>query len=85
MANIFQHTTVETAPIPVDGRHFHTTTQLRFQFTCDSIGEDIGFWMDDLVIIYDQFAKKKEYQVQLTEQTLGGLPGDWSTTRMEII
>ena len=71
--------------IPVDGRHFHTTTQLRFQFTSDSIGEDIGFWMDDLVIIYDQAAKKKEYQVQLTGiNALGGLPGDWSTTRMEI-
>ena len=42
--------------IPVDGRHFHTNTQLRFQFISDSIGEDIGFWMDDLVIIYDQAA-----------------------------
>ena len=41
--------------------------------------------MDDLVIIYDQAAKKKEYQVQLTGiNALGGLPGDWSTTRMEI-
>ncbi|MBA4694735.1 MAG: hypothetical protein H2066_02645 [Candidatus Poseidoniales archaeon] len=71
--------------IPVDNSHFHSTTQLRFVFTSDATGNDIGFWIDDLVIIYDQAAKIKEYNVDLNGvSALGGLPGDWSTTRMEI-
>ena len=71
--------------VPVDDSHFHSTTQLRFVFTSDATGNDIGFWIDDLVIIYDQAAKIKEYNVDLNGvSALGGLPGDWSTTRMEI-
>ena len=71
--------------IPVDNSHFHSTTQLRFTFTSDASGNDIGYWIDELVIIYDQAAKKKEYQVQTSGvATLGGLPGDWSTTRLEM-
>ena len=71
--------------IPLDNSHFHTTTQLQFTFTSDSIGNDIGYWMDELVIIYDQAAKKKEYSVQGSGvNTLGGLPGDWSTTRLQM-
>ena len=71
--------------IPVDNSHFHTTTQLRFTFTSDASGNDIGYWIDDLVIIYDQAAKKNEYQVSVSGvSALGGLPGDWSTTRLEV-
>ena len=71
--------------IPVDNSHFHSTTQLRFTFTSDASGSDIGYWIDELVIIYDQAAKKKEYQVQTSGvAALGGLPGDWSTTRLEM-
>ena len=46
--------------IPADNSHFHSTTQLRFTFTSDASGNDIGYWIDDLVIIYDQAAKKGE-------------------------
>ena len=71
--------------IPTDNSHFHSTTQLRFTFTSDASGNDIGYWIDDLVIIYDQAAKKGEYQIQTNGvSTLGGLPGDWSTTRLEM-
>ena len=71
--------------IPVDNSHFHSSTQLRFTFTSDASGNDMGYWIDDLVIIYDQAAKKSEYQVSLTDvNVLGGLPGDWSTTRLEV-
>ena len=71
--------------IPVDNSHFHSTTQLRFIFTSDAVTNDIGYWIDDLVIIYDQAAKKGEYQVNLAGvNALGGLPGDWSTTRLEV-
>ena len=71
--------------IPVDNSHFHSTSQLRFTFTSDASGNDIGYWIDELVIIYDQAAKKQEYQIQTNGvATLGGLPGDWSTTRLEM-
>lgn len=71
--------------IPLDSSHFHETTQLRFSFTSDSIGEDIGIWMDELVLIYDQAAKEREYSVNLLGKSiLGGLAGEWSTTRLEI-
>ena len=71
--------------IPVDNSHFHATTQLQFTFTSDASSSDIGYWIDDIVIIYDQAARKSEYQVSLAGvNALGGLPGDWSTTRLEV-
>ena len=71
--------------IPVDNSHFHSSTQIQFSFTSDAISSDIGYWIDDIVIIYDQAARKSEYQVSLAGvNALGGLPGDWSTTRLEI-
>ena len=71
--------------LPLTNAHFHTTTQLRFTFTSDAVDSDIGYWIDELVIIYDQAAKKKEFQVETRGvSTLGGLPGDWSTTRFEM-
>ena len=71
--------------LPLTNSHFHTTTQLRFTFTSDAVDSDIGYWIDELVIIYDQAAKKKEFQVDAQGvSTIGGLPGDWSTTRFEI-
>ena len=71
--------------IPVDNSHFHSSTQIQFSFTSDASGSDIGYWIDDIVIIYDQAARKSEYQVSLAGvNALGGLPGDWSTTRLEV-
>ena len=71
--------------LPLTNSHFHTTTQLRFTFTSDSVDNDIGYWIDELVIIYDQAAKKKEFQIETNGvSTIGGLPGDWSTTRFEM-
>ena len=71
--------------LPLTNSHFHTTTQLRFTFTTDAVDSDIGYWIDELVIIYDQAAKKKEFQIETSGvSTLGGLPGDWSTTRFEM-
>ena len=62
--------------LPLTNSHFHTTTQLRFTFTSDSVDNDIGYWIDELVIIYDQAAKKKEFQIETNGvSTIGGLPG----------
>ncbi|MDP6869758.1 MAG: CARDB domain-containing protein [Candidatus Poseidoniaceae archaeon] len=71
--------------IPVDNSHFHSSTQIRFTFTSDAVNSDIGYWIDDIVIIYDQAARKSEYNVGLSGvSVMGGLPGDWSTTRLEV-
>ena len=71
--------------IPVDNKYFHSSTQLRFIFTSDSVEEDIGIWIDELVIIYEQAAKKQEFAVDLSGGSiLGGLAGEWSTTRLEV-
>ena len=71
--------------LPLTNSHFHSTTQLRFTFTSDAVDSDIGYWIDELVIIYDQAAKKKEFQIETSGvSTIGGLPGDWSTTRFEM-
>ena len=48
--------------LPLTNSHFHTTTQLRFTFTSDAVDSDIGYWIDELVIIYDQAAKKKSFK-----------------------
>ena len=55
---------VKTPLVPLSNSYFHTTTQLRFTFTSDAINNDIGYWIDELVIIYDQVAKKKEFQIE---------------------
>jgi len=71
--------------VPIANEHLHSQTQFRFQFQSDASGEDIGYWVDDIVIIYDQAARKTEYDVSLGGlQTLGGLPGEWSTTSMRV-
>ena len=69
----------------VDNSHFHSTTQLRFTFTSDASGNDIGYWIDELVIIYDGYRKRMNIKFETNGvATLGGLPGDWSTTRLEM-
>ncbi|HIF46307.1 MAG TPA: hypothetical protein EYQ73_05880 [Candidatus Poseidoniales archaeon] len=69
--------------IPIQAEHLHANTQFKLEFTSDASGEDIGFWIDDMVFIYDQAARKEEFNVDIGGvSTLGGLPGDWSVTRM---
>ncbi|MGB1955597.1 MAG: hypothetical protein ACPHUK_08380, partial [Candidatus Poseidoniaceae archaeon] len=46
-----------TPIIPVNPtQHLHTNSQFRFTFTSDSSGTSNGYWIDDIVIIYDQSA-----------------------------
>ena len=71
--------------IPLGNEHFHANSQFRFTFTSDGSAEDIGYWFDELVIIYDQAARKDEFNIDMSGvNTFGGLPGDWSITRLAI-
>ena len=52
----------QTTPvIPMQSRHFHASSQLRFHFSSDSSGSAIGYWVDDIVMLYDQKAKVEEF------------------------
>ena len=71
--------------IPLTNDYFHSNSQFRFTFTSDSSGEDIGYYIDEFVIIYDQTARKSEYGMSLSGvNTFGGLPLDWSITRFSV-
>tara|TARA_B100001741_G_scaffold23006_4_gene16987 strand:- start:2368 stop:5889 length:3522 start_codon:yes stop_codon:yes gene_type:complete len=71
--------------VPIENKHMHSSTQFKFEFTADASGQDMGYWFDDMVVIYDQKADVKEYNIDLQGvTTIGGLPGDWSITRLEV-
>lgn len=75
-----------TSPlIPVPQADFHSQSQFKFEFTSDSSGVDIGYWVDDIVILYDQKVKPTEYNLSSNGvSTSGSLPGDWGTVRVEV-
>jgi len=71
--------------IPVPQADFHSQSQFKFEFYSDASGVDIGYWLDDLVILYDQKVKHSEYSLSSTGViTTGSLPGDWGSVRVEV-
>ena len=42
---------------------FHSTSQFKFEFSSDASGTDMGFYIDDIVIVYDQKVRSSEYNV----------------------
>ena len=70
-----------TSPlVPAPSNGFSSTTTFQFVFTSDAIDNDIGFWLDDIVIVYDQKVKAKEYAISSAGvSTNGALPGDWGS------
>lgn len=71
--------------IPMPDEYFHSSTQIKFEFTSDASGADIGYWFDELVFMYDQQAKPSEYQVNAQGiSTNGALPGSWGSIDVAI-
>ena len=71
--------------IPVPQADFHSQSQFKFEFFSDASGVDIGYWLDDLVILYDQKVKPSEYSLSSAGvSTTGSLPGDWGSVRVEV-
>jgi len=70
-----------TSPlVPASSSAFSSATTFQFVFTSNAIDNDIGFWLDDIVIVYDQKVKPKEYAISSTGvSTNGALPGDWGS------
>ena len=75
-----------TPLIPVNpSQHLHANSQFQFTFTSDSSGTSNGYWIDDIVIIYDQSARVEEYELQATGiSTNGAVPGSWGKITMNL-
>lgn len=75
-----------TSPlIPAPQSAFSSSTKFRFVFTTDAVNNDIGFWMDDIVIMYDQKVKQTEYALSSTGvSTTGALPDEWGAVRVSL-
>ena len=72
--------------IPVASDLFHSTSQFKFEFTSDASGTDIGFFIDDIVIVYDQKVRSSEYNVSARGiSNNGATPGEWGSVSLEII
>ena len=76
-----------TSPVvPMDfSEHFHQNSKLKFELTADANDEDIGYWFDEFVLIYDQVARETEYAFESRGiQTTGSLPDDWGKVSIEV-
>ncbi len=75
-----------TPLIPViPSQHLHANSQFKFTFTSDSSGTSNGYWIDDIVVIYDQSARNEEYDFQATGvSTIGAVPGSWGKITMNL-
>ncbi|MBQ70957.1 MAG: hypothetical protein CMA65_05665 [Euryarchaeota archaeon] len=72
--------------IPMTSNLLHSTSQIKFEFSSDASGSDIGYWLDDIVFVYDQKVRMKEYQVSAQGvATNGATPGEWGSINMKIV
>lgn len=72
--------------LPVAAELFHSSSQFKFEFTSDASGTDIGFYIDDIVILYDQKVRMADYNVSAQGTGINGaIPGEWGSISIEII
>lgn len=76
-----------TPLIPITpSRHLHANSAIRWTLTSDSSNEDIGIWMDELVMVYDQAARAESYGVVVQGQgTTGAAPGSWGNVDLKVV
>ena len=78
------HTT-PVIPLAPD-RHLHANSAFRWTLNTDNAVEDIGLWMDEVVVIYDQAARAEAYGVRVQGLgTTGAVPGAWGSVDLRII
>lgn len=78
------HTT-PVIPLAPD-RHLHANSAFRWTLNTDSSIQDIGLWMDEVVILYDQAAREEAYGVTvLGRGTTGAVPGAWGSVDLRIL
>ena len=76
-----------TSPlIPISDDLFHAASQFKFEFTSDASGTDIGFYIDDIVFVYEQKVRPGEFNVSAQGiSTNGAVPGEWGNISLNII
>ena len=71
--------------IPSPQENFHSNSQFRFGFTSDSNINDIGLWMDDIVIVYDQQLRSDEYSISSAGLSASGtVPNGWGKVTIQL-
>jgi len=71
--------------IPAPQMNFNSQTKFKFDFTSDSANNDIGLWMDDIVIVYDQKIRQEEFGLITNGiSNNGAVPGSWGSLRVEM-
>ncbi len=71
--------------IPVEDSLFHSNSQFKFEFTSDASGTDVGFFIDEIVFVYEQKVRPQEYKVSAQGvSTIGATPGEWGSITMQI-
>jgi len=71
--------------VPSPQQNFHVNSQFRFGFTSDANVNDIGLWMDDIVIVYDQKLRSTEFGVTSAGiSTTGTVPSGWGKATIEL-
>ena len=72
--------------LPVAQELFHSASQFKYEFSSDASGTDIGFYIDDIVMVYDQKVRQNEYNVSAQGvSTNGAIPGAWGSITLKII
>ena len=60
--------------------------KFRLQFDSDASGTEIGYWVEDVVMFYDQKARLEEYSTVISQAANGhAQPGEWSSQQVTII
>lgn len=71
--------------IPIPDQFFHQNSQFKFVFTSDSANNDIGLWIDEIVIVYDQELSVNEYGVEANGvYSSGTVPDSWGYSRISV-
>ena len=72
--------------IPIQTTLFHSSSQFKFEFTSDASGTDMGFYIDEIVMVYDQKVRIHEFDVSAQGvATTGALAGEWGSVTVEIV
>ena len=71
--------------IPIPNQFFHQNSQFKFVFTSDSANNDIGLWIDEIVIVYDQELSVSEYGISAVGvYSTGTIPDSWGYSRIAV-
>ena len=71
--------------IPIPNQFFHQNSQFKFVFTSDTANNDIGLWIDEIVIVYDQELSVSEYGLEAVGvYSTGTVPDSWGHSRIAV-